>query len=309
MRLSSTARDLPGEPRDLPREQGEAGFIIVAVLWIIAALATFASCYAIYVGNSALAARVSSDRLQSDALISAGLELTALQLTGRTPDDPRPTGDFRFQLAGANVAVNFRTEGARVDLNAATKELLAGLFETLGAKPSDAAYYADRIIGWRKKNEGAGQNKEADAYKDAGLKYLPRQSPFQNVAELRFVLGLPPELVESAMPFLTIYNGIPQIDVMAAPPEVIQSLPHMTPDLAKTLLDTRRTSDPKAILSQLGQAKDSVSLDPRKANRVNMAIRLKDGRRVNAEAVILQNDKDTEPYAILAWSDDFDGVF
>lgn len=295
--------------KDLPQERGEAGFIIVAVLWILAALAAFASSYAIYVGNSALAARVSSDRLQSDALISAGLELTALRLLGRTIEDPRPSGDFQFELGGANVAVNFRSEGARVDLNAAPKELLVGLFETLGAKPDDAAYYADRIIGWRKKNDAPNQNKEADAYKDAGLKYLPRQSPFQNVAELRFVMGLPPEVVENVTPFVTIYNGMPQIDALAAPPEVIQSLPHITPEIVKTVLDRRETDGPKAIMSLLGQAKDSVSLDPRRASRIKIALRLKDGRRVNADTVILLSDKNTEPYNILAWRDDFDGVF
>ena len=36
------------------------GFIIVAVLWILAALAALTAVYAVYVGNTAMAARVST---------------------------------------------------------------------------------------------------------------------------------------------------------------------------------------------------------------------------------------------------------
>ncbi|MGA2637529.1 general secretion pathway protein GspK [Methylocella sp.] len=299
----------PGAARKQRGEFAERGFIIVAVLWILMALAALASAFALYASNSAVAARLSSDRLQADALISAGLELTALRLFDRSDDDPRSVGELQFQMGGGDVALRFRSEGARIDLNAAPKELLAGLFTTLGAKSDDAALYADRVIGWRKPNEGTTQNKELDAYKDAGLKYGPRQSPFQNVAELRFVLGIPPAFVEKAMPFVTIYNGLPQIDAIAAPPEVIESLPHIDPDIAKAVLDSRAAADPKSILSLLGQAKDNVSFEPRKATRVNLTISFKGGRRVAAEAVILFIDRDTEPYRILAWRDDFDGTF
>lgn len=294
--------------RRAQERRGERGFIIVAVLWILIALAALTSAFAVYAGNSAVAARLGGDRLQADALTSAGLELAALRLLAESADNPRSSGEFQFQMGGATVVTRFRSEGGRVDLNAAPKELLAGLFTTLGAKPDDAGAYADRIIGWRKKPEGP-QNKEADLYKDAGLKYLPRQSPFQNIAELRFVLGIPPDMVAAATPFVTLFNGSPQIDVLTAPPEVLESLPHIQPDTAKAILDRRGTDDPKAILSLLGPAADSVSIEPRKAARVNVAIALKGRRRVNVETVILVGEKDNDPYRVLAWGDDFDGAF
>ncbi len=250
--------------RQAREKHGERGFIIVAVLWILIALAGLTSAYALYVGNSAVATRFGGDRLQANALISAGLELTALRLLGRSTDDPRSFGEFQFQMAGAGVVAQFRSEGARIALHAASNDLLVGLFTTLGAKADDAASYADRIIGWRKKPEGP-QNKEGDLYKDAGLKYQPRPAPFQNVAELRVVLGIPPQMVDSAMPFVTVFNGSPEIDVIAAPSEVIQALPHIDPDMVKAILDKRLTEDPKSILSLLGK--------PRTASRLSRARR------------------------------------
>jgi general secretion pathway protein K len=288
---------------------GEAGFIIVAVLWILAVLATLASAYALYAGNGAVAARISSDRLQADSLIAAGLELTALQLADRSEENPRRFGEFQFRMGGADVVAHFRAEGARIDLNAAQKDLLAGLFAALGAKAADANSYADRIIAWRTEGVGPGQQKEIGAYKDAGLKYGPRGTPFENVAELRFVLGIPPELVERAMPFVTLFNGSPQVDPIAAPPEIIAALPHIDPHVVQAVLARRDGPDPKAILPLLGPASASVSLEPSKAARINIAIAFRGGRRVEAEAVILMVDKDSEPYRVLAWSNDFDGTF
>src|SRR4051794_13907559 len=67
------------------------GFIVVAVLWILAALATLASAYAVYVANTASASRVNDDRIQAQGLLSAAVELTAYRLTA-VDKDTRPTG-------------------------------------------------------------------------------------------------------------------------------------------------------------------------------------------------------------------------
>jgi general secretion pathway protein K len=289
------------------QDRGEQGFIIVAVLWILAALATFATVYSLYVSSTAIGSRVGQDRLQAEALVSAALELTAFRLLGATDENRPRSGDFGFQMGHANVTATFRSEGARIDLNEAPKELLAGLFSTLGAKPDDAAYDADRIIGWRKKTKVPGENAEVGLYKDASLDYGPRQAPFQNVAELRFVLGLPPALVESALPFVTVFNGTPKIDVIKAAPEVIASLPHINPGIINAVLAQRDAQDPKATVAMLGQAGDNVSTEARKSVRVDVAVHFDKGRNVNAEAVIMLIDKDTEPFRVLEWRDDFDG--
>src|ERR1700740_819406 len=57
--------------------RSSAGFILVSVLWILGALATLASIYAVYVINSATSMSVNDDRVKAAALISAALELTA----------------------------------------------------------------------------------------------------------------------------------------------------------------------------------------------------------------------------------------
>jgi general secretion pathway protein K len=60
----------------------QRGFIIVAVLWMLAALATLASIYSVYASNSAAASHGTDDRLQTEASMLAGVELVTAQLTG-----------------------------------------------------------------------------------------------------------------------------------------------------------------------------------------------------------------------------------
>jgi general secretion pathway protein K len=310
---------MTGSPSDVmstsvPRSRSRAddGFIIVAVLWILGALAVLASIYAIYVTNTAVSLGVNDNRLQAEALVTAGLELTAYQLLAEK-EDSRPTrGAFRFRIGRAAVAVNFLNEAARIDLNMAPKELLAGLFAGLGAPPDAAQYYADRIVGWRTKGDAEGGEAETASYRLAGLSYGPRRSPFANVGELWLVLGLPRELVERALPFLTVYSGSPNIDVMDAAPEVVAAVPGMSADRLYAILGQRGpgAANTKIVEGLLGSPEGGEESGGRrgsKATRVALSIVFDNGRRVGAEAVILPLDDADVPYRVLSWQDDFDG--
>jgi len=75
--------------------KNERGFIIVAVLWILGALATLATVYAVYVIDTAVAFSTNDQRLQAESLFTASIELTAAQL-GRQGAPPNGRFDFRL---------------------------------------------------------------------------------------------------------------------------------------------------------------------------------------------------------------------
>jgi general secretion pathway protein K len=228
------------------RARRDDGFIVVAVLWILAALAALISVYAIYVANAAVSLSINDDRVQAEALVSAALELTAYQLTA-ADQKSRPTrGNFAFRMGRSNVAVEFRSEAARIDLNAASKELLAGLFAALGARYDNAEYYAARIVAWRSKGGADDPADEVAAYRTAGLDYAPRRAAFANVGELWLVLGLPPALVERALPLVTVFSGLPAVNVLDAQPVVIAALPGMSDSCSGSLVPRKAPPPPRA---------------------------------------------------------------
>ena len=294
-------------PKRSHRRAGRDGFVIIAVLWILIALATLASIYSIYIGNSALALAVVDDGLQTEAAVSTGLELTAYRMTIPTKE-PLPTrGAFVFRLGRANVAVNFTSENARVDLNAASKDMLAGLFAALGAPSEAAATYADRIIGWRTAPKRGEEASEDTLYRTAGRTYLPRGAPFAHVSELWLVHGLPPALIERALPFVTIYSGKAEINVFDAPPEVLAALPGMTPARLNSFLDRRESTprEPEALPLLLGPDQKGATAEGSDGVRVLVRVSFDNGRKTASEAVIMLGASDA-PYRVLSWRDDVD---
>src|SRR5215468_1533914 len=88
------------------RASRQDGFIIVAVLWILAALATLASIIAVYVINAATASTIHDERLQAEGMARAAIELSVYQLR-LDPQNAPSSGSFAFRLGNATVAANF----------------------------------------------------------------------------------------------------------------------------------------------------------------------------------------------------------
>jgi general secretion pathway protein K len=288
------------------RRTAPDGFITIAVLWILGALSLFVSIYAAYVINSATAFAVYDDHLRAEALISAAVELTDYQLQ-TAPAQSRPThGRFSFHLDQANAAVEFRSEAARIDLNSAPKQLLAGLFRVLGARADDADIYSDRVIGWRTA-PSTGQDSEASAYRMMRLGYQPRGAKFPHVSELALVRDLPTTLVERALPFVTVYSGRSQVSVLDAAPEVIAALPGMTSDSLNAFLAQRRASpkNAEALLPLLKDTRQYITTEGSKAVRINVRIIFDNGHQESSEVVILTFDEGDQPFAVLSWQGQF----
>ena len=287
-------------------ESGTDGFIIVAVLWILAALATLATIIAVYVINAATAFTVHDERLQAETMARAAIELTVYQVSV-DPQAAPTRGSFTFRIGNATVATDFIAETARIDLNAAPKELLSGLFVGLGATRGSADYYADRVVAWRSA-PGPGAPEESSYYRAAGLIYSPRGAPFQHVAELGLVLGIPEAMVERAMPFVTVYSAQAGINPMDAAPQVLAALPGMDPSRLNAVLNERaagRRNAPR-VQAMLGAAQVLAGAQGSKAFRVTARTAFDSGQRVTTEAVIFILDSGSDAYRVLTWRHDID---
>jgi general secretion pathway protein K len=285
---------------------------VVAVLWILAALATLVTIFSTYVINTATAFTVHDERLQAEGLARAALELSVYRATAAPQGQTKTHGSFVFRLGNALVNTEFVSEAARIDLNAAPKELLSGLFAGLGAPRGQAESYADRIIGWRSPPpQDSSSPNEASNYRTAGMLYGPRGGPFPHTGELALVLGIPEVMVTRALPYLTVYSGQPQVDIFNASPQVLAALPGMDPQRLQAIL-VQRASAPQneqtaqALLAMLGAGETFANAQGNKSLRVTAHIAFDSGQRMTTEAVIFLLDSGTDPYRVLTWHDGMD---
>lgn len=298
---------MSGARRDGAGLRDGRGFIVVAVLWMLAALAALALIYLTYVTNTAVTVAVNADRLQADALVNAGLELAAYRLTAQN-EALRPTsGTFDARVGAGRVSVTFRSEAARVDLNMAPKPMLSGLMTALGVSATDAPVYADRILAWRSSTEPGQDNPEDSYYRTLGAPYLPRHAPFPHSDELWLVRGIPSAVVEHMLPFVTVFSNMRTVNVIDAAPQVVAALPGMTPGMLQQVLRDRADPnvDSRALVGLGGGS--NATIEGSRAYRLTVAVEAPSHRRSSAEIVILLLDSGDEPYRVVSWHNAFDG--
>src|SRR5260370_535777 len=216
--------------RSSGKQQNARGFIVVAVLWILAALSALVLIYLTYVTNTAVVVAASTDRVQTDALVTAAVELAAYQLTN-VSEALRPTsGMFNARVGTGKVSVTFRSEAARIDLNAAPKGLISRLMIGLGVDPSNAADYADRILAWRAATEAGEDDPENFFYRTSGVAYIPRHAPLPEAEELWLVRRIPPLVVGKMLPFIRVFSNLAAVNVLRAAPQVVAGRPGRAPE-------------------------------------------------------------------------------
>ena len=122
-----------GTPHAAPApHRPQDGFIIVAVLWILAALATLATIIAVYVINTATAFAVHDERLQAEALTRAAIELSLYNIV-RDAEQPASAAASRSAW-GTPTSRSSSIPRWRASISTPRRrQLLAGLFAGLGA--------------------------------------------------------------------------------------------------------------------------------------------------------------------------------
>src|SRR5262245_8634976 len=278
------------------------GFIVVAVLWLMAALATLAVIYSLSVRESAAAFSTRDDRVRAQALTQAGVELAVAHMTA-IPEARPSFGRASLRLGGAALAIEFHAENGRIDLNAAPPEVFAGLFVGFGARPEDAAGLAERIAAWRTPPRAGSTDDEAALYRVAGKRYGPRRGMFQHVNELALVLGLPSPLLDRALPYLTVYSGQQEINVLTAAPEVLAALPGLTPGGIHDLMLSRANIPEDVLRARLGPVARYVTAQAGNSVRITVDISFDARGRTRSEVVALVLPNDVAPYRVLSWRD------
>jgi general secretion pathway protein K len=283
------------------RHARNRGSMLVLVLFLAGLLGVFAAVAATAMRAAANSSRSFAENLRAEESFRAAIE----QIVGQN-------GGKIAGLSGSSVAifgptqvfVTARDEAARIDLNRAPAELLAGLFRQVGIPADQADVYAARIVDWRDEDDKVEKGgAERAAYRALGRVDGPRNGPFVHVAELALVLGIPTPVAAAVSPYVTIANGHEQINPLLADPPVLLALPGTSANRVRDFLSRRRNSTApfETLISSLGPVEAFVSADPGSAVRFEARVRMGPNNERRFEAVVYVVEGDSEPFRILAW--------
>jgi general secretion pathway protein K len=213
---------------------GQTGIALVAVLWMVAALALLALALATATRAELHTAQGVRARAEAAAIGDAAIQLAMLELRSM-PEAQQKFNHLSYEFAGHPVVVELVPASGLVDLNQASEELLAGLFSGPGGEePEVAAELARRVVEWRT----PGQT-EADAdYAAAGIVTRPRRGQFQYPEDLLQVLGASYPLYDRVRDLITVRGGSAGVAPQAASLDVLTLLAGGDRDLAARIAST-----------------------------------------------------------------------
>jgi type II secretory pathway component PulK len=270
-RLAALARDDHGRYRTRapahPRTRG--GFALMAALWLVVLVGVAGYGLSVRGRSRRLAVANSLERTQAVAAAEAAVETVrgelALRLAPPAQSAPRiaqsapldPWSDLAalnadtLALGDARALPRVYDVAARINLNRATEADLRRFLAALAIDAGDADRLAQRIADWRDADDfRRARGAERDDYLRAGARQLPTNADFARADELRDVDGMTPELYARIAPFVTVL-GTGQINVNAAPREVLLSLPGMGDESIAAIVRAQRARRPIRSMEEL----------------------------------------------------------
>jgi general secretion pathway protein K len=184
---------------------GERGFALLIVLWSLVLIGLL-TAHILTSGRTAMTlARNARDTAVARASADGAINEALYHVLANGSE--HWAGDGSPHALGGGVTVRIKNLDDKINPNLASQGLLKGLFQAVGAPPAQAAQVAGAIIAWR--SPAATKEKTADrlsAYRRAGLPYGPPGQKFVDLSTLGDVIGMTPDLLAKALPYLSLYQ-------------------------------------------------------------------------------------------------------
>lgn len=283
------------------RSDPRRGMVLVTVLWSISLLSALAMAASVTFRGFAGVMSVERDRVQGEALLTAGLE-TAAGLIDTSGDLPLAELETTITLGTGAVRARLNDEGGRIDIGKAPVELLASMLRSVGAPEAAAGSVARRIVERRDPGHAAGPANPGRPT-NVALGISGTGQPFADIGQLQAIPGMEPEWIAAIAPLTTVF-GDKTINPLTAPPGVIAALPGVGGQRVDAFLQARQSSpsDADRLVRILGPAQQYVAVKPQRVASVDLTAALASGYTAAAHAVIVVLPQDSQPYRVLVWT-------
>lgn len=281
----------------------QRGIALVLVLWIMSLLAIIASSFVFSTRTDTLLTANLVGQARAEALADAGVQRALYALLKPSVDPARWQGDGRTHLweyAGEAIYITMRSESAKIDINTANPDLLRGLLRNAGVEAQALERLLDAMQDWRDADDVRRPNgAEKEDYAAAGKTWIPANSNFQTIEELRQVLGMNDAVFRRIAAHITVYSGQSGINSSIAARDVLLAIPGVDPAAVEAYIAARNLP-PGQIIPAFPPAQAFSAGDGNVFSIVS-EVKLSDNSRFIREAVVRVEQKPKDPAAFLAW--------
>lgn len=236
---------------DVPAgRRASRGLALISVLWVSGVLALLAAGLASSSRTEGRLAHNLLENTRAEAIADAGVNRALLGLLQTQPERIwQPGRIYDLELPDGRARVVLEDEDAKIDLNVAPPELLAGLFRAVGVANDQAEAFADRIVDFRDDDgEARPRGAEDDDYARMGLAHGAKDDAFAANEELFLIPEMTAGLYARISPYVTVFSGAEGVDPLLAPRTVLRAIPGMTEDVVDTLIAAPADADPFELI-------------------------------------------------------------
>ena len=237
----------------VPPPTKRPGFVLLTTLWVMS-VAAVVSMGAVLTGRRAVAqgsARVELERARWEALACERRAQASIDDILRSAisleEDAQVWRTLKVRLLAspliARCDLEVEAAGTRLDVNTASNEMIARLFDAVGLHDR-ASELADALSDWRDPDdEPRPLGAERDWY-DGAERIVPRNGPLADVAELRRVRGL--EKIDGLDTSVTTEPG--RVSLATASVAVLMAVPGVTRETAERIVELQLAGTPAGDL-------------------------------------------------------------
>ena len=259
------------------RTTSAKGFVLIALLWVLAGVSLLALDLASTVRTEAGIAQSAGEAEKAYFVARGGLEEVIYRLSFPDKDAtqqlkafPYADGMNHFWIRNEEIVchVAILDEAGKLDLNQCKEENLERLMETLGIESNQSTELAEAIADWRKADHSVTSGQPDQDVSRPSVK----KPGFMSVEELSMVPGMSREILygtprrrtdgaiylsRGLAQYVTVYPKKSQINLNYAAPEVLASLPEVDIDAANSIVEERQ-DQPYTSSSDLNQRTTAV---------------------------------------------------
>lgn len=293
----------------------QRGLALVLVLWVLTLMSLMAAGF---LAETRTEVRVTRNRMQvaeAEALADAGVNWTITRLMAQQIGEAGGPGDaadarvptdgriFAWDFEGGRVRLSVRDEMGKIDLNAASFEVLAGLLAALGLPRGEAEVLAARIVDFRDPdNLTRVDGAEDDAYAAAGIAHGAKDSAFESIREVGQVLGIGPDLAARLERHITVDSATADIAPESATRAALLAQPELRAREVDDYILARSEATPGQAMPPPPTGPDYVRSSETRYTIVAEAHTVDGAVFVREARVRLDRLQAEQPYSVEAWS-------